>query len=121
MRSLTVTPDKPTWRVASMLARRLYLGWRDELRLTDGVPLALTKQKRFRAHHAAMAARDPNFRLQFLAADQGDPVLEDRLLAAIDADDAAREAAFWGWPAGARVCRIADHDGQEVASVARFS
>jgi hypothetical protein len=70
--------------------------------------------------NGAMAARDPNFRLQFLA-DQGDPVLEDRLLAAIDADDAAREAAFGGWPAGARICRIADLDGQEVASVARFS
>jgi hypothetical protein len=65
--------------------------------------------------------RGADHRLQFLAADQGDPVLEDRLLAAIDADDAAREAAFWGWPAGARVCRIADLDGQEVASVARFS
>ena len=89
--------------------------------MADGVPLALTKQKRFRAHYAAMAARDPNFRLQFLTADQGDPVLEDRLLAAIDADDAARQAAFWGWPAGARVCRIADLDGQEVASVGRFS
>jgi len=60
--------------------------------LAEGVPLALTKRKRFRAHYAATAARDPNFRLQFLAADQGDPVLEDRLLAAIDADDAAREA-----------------------------
>jgi hypothetical protein len=88
--------------------------------MADGVPLALTKRKRFRAHYGAMAARDPNFRLQFLAADQGDPVLEDRLLAASDADDAAREAAFWGWPTGARVCRIADLDGQEVASVARF-
>ena len=87
--------------------------------MADGVPLALTKRKLFRALYGAMAARDPNFRLQFLA-DQGDPVLEDRLLAAIDADDAAREAAFWGWPAGARVCRIADLDGQEVASVARF-
>jgi hypothetical protein len=89
--------------------------------MADGVPLALTKRKLFRAHYGAMAARDPNIRLQFLAADQGDPVLEDRLLAAIDADAAAREAAFWGWSAEARVCRIADLDGQEVASVARFS
>jgi hypothetical protein len=58
-------------------------------RMADGVPLALTKRKLFRALYGAMAARDPNFRLQFLAADQGDPVLEDRLLAAIVADDAA--------------------------------
>jgi hypothetical protein len=64
------------------------------------VALALTKQKQFRAHYAAIAARDPNFRLQFLAADQGDPVLEDRLLAAIDADDAAREAASGDGPPG---------------------
>ena len=88
--------------------------------MAEGVPLALTKRKRFRAHYAAMTARDPNFRLQFLAADQGDLVLEDRLLAAVDAEDAAREAAFRGWPAGARVCRVTDLDGQEVASVARF-
>ena len=33
MRSPTGPPAKPTWRVASMLARRLYLGCRDELRL----------------------------------------------------------------------------------------
>ena len=33
MPSLTVAPAKLTWRVASMLARRLYLGWRDEFRL----------------------------------------------------------------------------------------
>jgi hypothetical protein len=32
MRSPTVAPAKPTWRVASMLARRRYLGCRDELR-----------------------------------------------------------------------------------------
>jgi len=69
--------------------------------------VCLSLSERFRAHYATMA--------------EGDPVLEDRLLAAIDADDAACEAAFWGWPAGARVCRIADLDGQEVASVARFS
>jgi hypothetical protein len=31
MRSLTVAPAKPTWRVASMLARRRYLGCCDEL------------------------------------------------------------------------------------------
>lgn len=86
--------------------------------MAGGVSTALTKRKQFRAHDATMAEHDPNFRLQFLAADQGDPVLEDRLLAAIDADDAAREAAFWGWPSGARVCRIADLDGQEVASIA---
>jgi hypothetical protein len=30
MRSPTVAPAKPTWRVASTLARRRYLGWRDE-------------------------------------------------------------------------------------------
>jgi hypothetical protein len=66
-----------------------------------------------------MTSRDPNFRLQFLAADRDKPVLEDRLLAAIDADDAAREAAFSGWPTRAHVCRIADLDGLEVASVAR--
>ena len=37
MRSPTVAPAKPTWRVASMLARRLYLGCRDELRLARGI------------------------------------------------------------------------------------
>jgi hypothetical protein len=42
-------------------------------------------------------------------------VLEDRPVAASDADDAVREAAFSGWPASARVCRIADLDN-EVAS-----
>jgi len=68
-----------------------------------------------------MASSDPNFRLQFLAADHGEPVLEDRPIAASDADDAAREAAFSGWPDSARVCRIADLDGHEVASVARFA
>jgi len=68
-----------------------------------------------------MASSDPNFRLQFLAADHGEPVLEDRPVAASDADDAMREAAFSGWPASARVCRIADLDGNEVASVSRFA
>ena len=68
-----------------------------------------------------MASSDPNFRLQFLAADHGEPVLEDRPIAASDADDAVREAAFSGWPASARVCRIADLDGNEVASVSRFA
>ena len=33
MRSPTVPLAKPTWRVASMSARRRYPGWRDELRL----------------------------------------------------------------------------------------
>jgi hypothetical protein len=68
-----------------------------------------------------MASSDPNFRLQFLAADHGEPVLEDRPVAASDADDAVREAAFSGWPASARVSRIADLDGNEVASVSRFA
>jgi hypothetical protein len=65
----------------------------------------------------------PNFRLQFLSvetAEQRPTVLEERPLRAASADDAAREAAFRGWPDGARVCRIADLDGKEVASVARF-
>ena len=67
-----------------------------------------------------MASRNLNFRLQFLAGDDNAPVIEDRLVAAIDEDDAAREAAFRGWPAGAGVCRISDLDGNEVASVSRF-
>jgi hypothetical protein len=67
-----------------------------------------------------MASSDPNFRLQFLAADHDEPVLEDRSIAASDVDDAAREAAFSGWPDSARVCRIADLEGNEVASVSRF-
>jgi hypothetical protein len=67
-----------------------------------------------------MVERDHNFRLQFSAADQGEPVLEDRRVSASDADDAAREAVFRGWPARACVCRIADLDGNEVASIARF-
>jgi pimeloyl-ACP methyl ester carboxylesterase len=32
MRSPTVAPAKPTWRVASTLARPRYLGWRDDFR-----------------------------------------------------------------------------------------
>jgi hypothetical protein len=38
MRSLTVAPAKLTWRVASTLARRRYLGWRDEFRLAVSLP-----------------------------------------------------------------------------------
>jgi hypothetical protein len=38
MRSPTGPPAKPTWRVASMLARRRYLGWRDEFRLAVSLP-----------------------------------------------------------------------------------
>ena len=70
-----------------------------------------------------MAARALNFRLQFLAEtmEQHPTVLEERALRAADADDATREAAFAGWPTGARVCRIADFNGKEVASVARFA
>jgi hypothetical protein len=68
-----------------------------------------------------MALSDPNFCLQFLAAEHGEPVLEERPIAASDADDAAREAAFSGWPATARICRIADLDGNQVASVSRFA
>jgi hypothetical protein len=66
-----------------------------------------------------MASSDPNFRLQFLMSERGEPVLEDRPIVASDADDAVRDAAFSGWPASARVCRIADLDGNEVASVSR--
>jgi hypothetical protein len=32
----------------------------------------------------------------------------------------SREAEFGGWPDIARVCRIADLHGREVASIARF-
>ena len=71
-----------------------------------------------------MTAGAPNFRLQFLAVEtteQRTTVLEERPLRAASADDAAREAVFGRWPAGARVCQIADLDGKEVASVARFA
>jgi hypothetical protein len=68
-----------------------------------------------------MISSDPNFRLQFFAADHGELVLEDRPIKASDADDAVREAAFRGWPDGARVCRIADLDGNELGSVSRFA
>jgi hypothetical protein len=68
-----------------------------------------------------MASRDPNFRLHFLAADDVEPTLEDRPIVAHDVDDAARAAAFSAWPPGASVCRIADLDGREVASVSRFA
>jgi hypothetical protein len=63
-----------------------------------------------------------NFVLEFVAesTDRGVDVLEERVIRAASADDAAREAAFSGWPLGARVCRIADPDGRELASVARF-
>jgi hypothetical protein len=70
-----------------------------------------------------MAPHAPNFRLQFLAFERPEEyqtVLEERRLHAASADDAAREAAFGNWPVKAQVCRIADLDGQEVASVARF-
>jgi hypothetical protein len=33
----TVAPAKPNWPVVSMLARRLFLGWRDDLRLARGI------------------------------------------------------------------------------------
>jgi hypothetical protein len=68
-----------------------------------------------------MTSSDPNFRLQFLAADHGEPVLEDRPIAASDADDAVRAAVVSGWPESARVCRIADLDGHELGSVSRFA
>jgi hypothetical protein len=71
-----------------------------------------------------MATQAPNYRLQFLSLtvdDQRGTVLEERPLRAASADDAAREAAFGGWPGGANVCRIADLAGKEVASVARFA
>lgn len=65
-----------------------------------------------------MATDAPNFHLQFLDGESA-MLLVDRLLSATDADAAAREAAFGNWPAGARVCRITNPDGREVASVGR--
>jgi hypothetical protein len=67
-------------------------------------------------HHAR------EFVLEFAAetAELGVEVLEARVIRAMSPDDAAREAAFSGWPQGARVCRIADPDGRELASVARI-
>jgi hypothetical protein len=48
-------------------------------------------------------------------------MLEERPLRAVDVDDAAREAAFGHWPIGAQFCRIADLNGQEIASVGEFA
>jgi hypothetical protein len=46
-------------------------------------------------------------------------MLEERPLRAVDVNDAVREAAFGHWPIGAQFCRIADLNGQEIASVGR--
>jgi hypothetical protein len=78
----------------------------------------------FSAHPRRMAFAAQTFRLQFLADEPGPDrvlLLEERHLQAAGVDDAARAAAFGGWPLGARVCRIADPDGREVGSVARFA
>jgi hypothetical protein len=79
---------------------------------------SLTKSQRLVAIHEIMTICAPNFRLQFLDGDSA-IMLVDRPLSAADADDAAREAAFGDWPAGARLCRVTSLDGREVASVGR--
>jgi hypothetical protein len=47
-------------------------------------------------------------------------MLAERPLGAADADDAAWDAAFGYWPSGARLCRVTNLDGQEVASIGRI-
>jgi hypothetical protein len=84
----------------------------------DRIERALTKSQGFVVIHEIMTNCAPNFRLQFLDGDST-MMLVERPLSAADADDAAREAAFGDWPAGARLCRVTNLDGREVASVGR--